>query len=198
MLVSFITFSTIVTLLIADLSTRFKHDDRLENDISWDKIQTIYIRRKNLVIIRTNQSNRCFLLPVDKNGRDTYIFHKISKNVAESLGGKNVMRFCHNNLFYLLSPASNSTRIEQNDGLSLSYEERTPRCTDLLLDCSNQKIGESQLCYTWINGVMRMDQSCISSTEFKVSLRKPQGRMLKIQQEQWKICLERRRNGLRC
>jgi hypothetical protein len=84
-------------------------------------------------------------------------------------------------------------------GLDLPLEQREPRCIDLILDCGKGTgIGEVQTCYTWINGVIKMAQECVSPTQFKIYMTKPPGRMLKIAQQQWKICLQRRKEGLRC
>uniref|UniRef100_A0A914VJ98 Uncharacterized protein n=1 Tax=Plectus sambesii TaxID=2011161 RepID=A0A914VJ98_9BILA len=84
-------------------------------------------------------------------------------------------------------------------GLDLPLEQREPRCVDLILDCGKgQGVGEVQTCYTWINGVIKMAQECVSPTQFKIYMTKPPGRMLKIAQQQWKICLQRRKEGLRC
>jgi hypothetical protein len=84
-------------------------------------------------------------------------------------------------------------------GLDLPLEQREPRCVDLILDCGKGTgIGEVQTCYTWMNGVIKMAQECVSPTQFKIYMTKPPGRMLKIAQQQWKICLQRRKEGLRC
>jgi len=82
-------------------------------------------------------------------------------------------------------------------GLDLDIDQRNPRCDELILDCVTS-VGKVQTCYTWINGVIKMDQKCESPTVFKVFMTKPPGRMLKIAQEQWKICVERRKTGLKC
>jgi len=83
--------------------------------------------------------------------------------------------------------------------LDMTYEERTPNCMDILLLCSESgAIGKVQSCYTWINGVMYMEQTCIAENKFKITMTKPPGRMLKIAQQQWRICLFRRKEGKRC
>jgi hypothetical protein len=92
----------------------------------------------------------------------------------------------------------NSLTEYRPSGLDIPLEQREPRCVDLILDCAFGQIGQVQTCYTWLNGVIKMNQECVSTTQFKINMTKPPGRMLKIQQQQWLICLQRRKEGLRC
>ena len=57
---------------------------------------------------------------------------------------------------------------------------------------------QTQQCYTWINGVILMKQECTDGNKFKIYMSKPPGRILKIAQREWKVCIERRKEGLRC
>lgn len=96
-------------------------------------------------------------------------------------------------------PNPNAEGNDRASGLNLKYEERNPRCEDLILDCGKDgAIGQTQQCYTWINGVILMKQECTDGNKFKIYMSKPPGRILKIAQREWKVCIERRKEGLRC
>lgn len=61
-------------------------------------------------------------------------------------------------------------------GGDLQYEEREPRCMDLVLDCGlESNIGQSQKCFTWINGVLLMKQQCDAPNKFSIYMTKPPG-----------------------
>jgi hypothetical protein len=88
----------------------------------------------------------------------------------------------------------------QNQGKQardLTIDQREPRCTEVLLDCTDH-VGQVQSCYTWVNGVLWMDRKCTDSKQFNVHMTKPPGRILKIAQQEWIICLQRRNQGLSC
>jgi len=83
------------------------------------------------------------------------------------------------------------------DAKDLPIEQREPRCTDVILDCTDH-VGQVQSCYTWVNGVLWMDRKCSDEKDFSIHMTKPPGRILKIAQQQWIICLQRRNQGLSC
>jgi len=90
-----------------------------------------------------------------------------------------------------------SAQNQGKDAKDLAIEQRQPNCKDVLLDCTDH-VGQVQSCYTWINGVLWMDRKCTDSNTFNIHMTKPPGRILKIAQQQWIICLQRRNQGLPC
>ncbi|KHN73518.1 hypothetical protein Tcan_11749 [Toxocara canis] len=168
-----------------------------------------YIFTQKVVVIRLHNKDRCYIAPFDQKN-DTQrklelINEELSEALIEQLAGVDALRFCRNQQTFLLKEPENTNapinrrrrRQALTNPLDLPIEQRTPNCMDLLLDCGRQ-IGEVNDCYTWINGAMAMHRQCLSDSEFKVTIAKPKGRIAKIQEQQWKICEERRREGLRC
>uniref|UniRef100_A0AC34F1Y5 Uncharacterized protein n=1 Tax=Panagrolaimus sp. ES5 TaxID=591445 RepID=A0AC34F1Y5_9BILA len=175
--------------------------------IHWDGAVRLTIDEKNITLLRTMAKHRCYILP-----KTSAVMRKlqlvreiIDNNDKLNVLGKDGLRFCSDDKIYLLETLSDNPRQKREaaieaavDPLQVSYEDRSPRCVDLILDCAEGQIGEVRSCYTWINGAMTMKQTCLSPKEFKVTLTKPTGRIMKVQREQAAICFERRQNGLRC
>ncbi|TKR72113.1 hypothetical protein L596_019623 [Steinernema carpocapsae] len=220
--------SSLATLLLANYlytgiscnASHAKHEAKhaemqkktmFERNGRWDSSERIMIAEKNITVVRAHSSDRCYIVPlrlaVDQQQLKQHVelVEEITNTrILESLAGIDAVDFCKNHrVFFMADPQIKATSRRRReaaavDPLKLKYEERSPRCMDVLLDCADGKIGEIHSCFTWINGVMAMDRECISPTEFKVTLKKPEGRILKIQKEQWEICKERRKEGLRC
>jgi len=94
-------------------------------------------------------------------------------------------------------PKSNVNTEHRPSGLDVPIEQREPRCDDTFLDCV-VSIGKKVTCFSWTNGVIKLDQECMQGNQFRVSMTKPPGRILKLAQEQWRICVERKMQGLKC
>uniref|UniRef100_A0AC35TTB0 Acid phosphatase n=1 Tax=Rhabditophanes sp. KR3021 TaxID=114890 RepID=A0AC35TTB0_9BILA len=78
-------------------------------------------------------------------------------------------------------------------------KKQIPSCKDLLLDCTQNVIGEISECGTWQDDVMKMERVCLSPTEFQVTLYKP----LVLSQARFHddlkaLCIEREKLGLPC
>ena len=158
-------------------------------------------------MVRTYNSDRCYVMPLHTEGEKkvfSLVHTPLSRELLEDLAGADALKFCSGADAYLLKDVLSDERMrekrqvaERKSGLNLSYEERTPRCMDLVLDCG-LNVGQVQNCYTWMNGVILMAQECVAENQFRIYMTKPPGRILKIAQQQWLICLERRQQGLRC
>ncbi|KAK0390365.1 hypothetical protein QR680_019325 [Steinernema hermaphroditum] len=219
--------SSLATLLLANyLYTGISCNARHPKDVDapqkralfdrngrWDGSERIVIAEKNVTVVRAHSNDRCYVVPlrlaVDQQQLKQHVelVEEITNpTILEKVAGVDAVDFCHDHrVFFMADPQAKlpSRRRRRDaektvDPQKLKYEERSPRCMDVLLDCADGKIGEVHSCFTWINGVMAMDRECLSPTEFKVTLQKPKGRILKIQKEQWDICKERRKEGLRC
>uniref|UniRef100_A0A1I7Y3E6 BRICHOS domain-containing protein n=1 Tax=Steinernema glaseri TaxID=37863 RepID=A0A1I7Y3E6_9BILA len=220
--------SSLATLLLANYlytgiscnSRHPKHYDApqkrtvFDRNGRWDGSERMIIAEKNITVVRAHSSDRCYIVPLRLATDEKQLKQHVelieeitSTTIFEKLAGVDAVNFCHDHRVFFMTdpPTKQSSRrhkrvaIDRNvDPQKLKYEERAPRCMDILLDCAGGKIGEVHSCFTWINGVMSMDRECLSETEFKVTLQKPKGRIIKIQKEQWDICKERRKEGLRC
>lgn len=177
----------------------------------WDSVHRIHIREKNITAMITDNSERCYLMPLNEAGekRAHILLHDpLSEELIEEIGGDRAVHFCEGLPTYLLreintheeGKARRKRQAEERKwGGDLPYEQRTPRCMDLVLDCGlDSNIGQTQECYTWINGVLFMKQICDEPTKFSIYMSKPPGRILKIAQREWKDCLLRRQRGERC
>jgi hypothetical protein len=182
----------------------------------WDETERIHIDEKGVTVMQTVGSNRCYVMPINRENekRTLMLVHEpLSDDALEAIAGEHAKEFCADVPAYLLKDVNTVEKnrkkrqtpddVDKNDpragGLALEYEQRTPRCEDLVLDCGlDGAVGQTQDCYTWMNGILKMKQECVSPTQFRVYMSKPPGRILKIAQQQWLICLQRRQQGLRC
>uniref|UniRef100_A0A9J2PBB0 Uncharacterized protein n=1 Tax=Ascaris lumbricoides TaxID=6252 RepID=A0A9J2PBB0_ASCLU len=129
---------------------------------------------------------------------------ELSDALIEQFAGIDAVKFCqHQHTFLVKEPndvneiLNRRRRQAATDPLDIPIDSRSPNCMDLLLDCG-RRVVEVNNCYTWINGAMLMHRECLADNEFRVTLTKPKGRISQIQEEQWEICKERRKQGLRC
>lgn len=175
----------------------------------WEQTERLHIDEKGVTVMRTADSDRCYVMPINRDNEKrtlSLIHDPLSDEMLEQIGGPYAVDFCDGQPVYMLkdihqAEASRAKRQApvRASGLDKEYDERTPRCMDLVLDCSaDGAIGQTQDCYTYINGVILMKQECTSENTFKIYMSKPPGRILKIAQQQWKICIARRSEGLRC
>jgi hypothetical protein len=215
-IVSALSVLLLANYLYFGLTCRGKHNPNSINStqfftekIHWDGAVRLTIEEKNITLLRTMAKHRCYILP-RTSASAVVLMRKlqlvreiIDENDKLNVLGGDGKKFCSDDKIYLLEALSEGTRQKRDstaagDPLQLSYEKRSPRCVDLILDCAEGEIGEVRSCYTWINGAMTMKQTCLSQKEFKITLTKPTGRIMKVQREQALICFERRQNGLRC
>jgi len=183
----------------------------------WDETERIHIDEKGVTVMQTIGSNRCYVMPINRDNeeRTLMLVHEpLSDDALEAIAGEHAKEFCAEVPTYLLKDVNavmksrnkrqtNPADFDKNDpragGLALEYDQRTPRCEDLVLDCGLQgAVGQTQDCFTWMNGILKMKQECVAPNQFRVYMSKPPGRILKIAQQQWLICLQRRQEGQRC
>jgi len=183
-----------------------------KQDLEWDEVEKVDIAEKNVVLTRDASSGRCYITPVKASPKGETNTHKakpfrilpekLSTEFVRYFAGEDALVICGDFDTYLAvevdaADAKNAAARAKRGTLDMTYEQRTPNCMDLLLLCPDS-VGKVQSCYTWIMGVMYMDQTCLAENKFKITMTKPPGRMLKIQQEQWRECLFRRKEGKRC
>jgi len=176
--------------------------------LHWDdQVEKVDIAEKNVVLMRDGTSGRCYIVPKpqnDKTGKQVakpfrVLPEALNTDLIRHFASKDALTICGDFDTFLaveVDPEEHSARSKRGT-LDMTYEERTPNCMDMLLLCP-ESVGKVQSCYTWIMGVMYMDQTCLAENKFQIKMTKPPGRMLKIQQQQWRICLFRRQEGKRC
>jgi len=217
-------FTCVATLLIAKqfgaptLCARSYDVPRIafpKEESEWDSVHRLNIDEYNVTAMITDGSERCYLQPLNRDGVRRalqLVPEPLSEEMIEAIGGVSAAHFCDGLPTYLLRDLD-EVRVNHAErarrqanipedltwGGELEYDQRTPRCMDIVLDCGlDSNIGQSQKCFTWINGVILMKQQCDSPTQFSIYMTKPPQRILKLAQRQMKECLLRRQKGLRC
>uniref|UniRef100_A0A915C053 Uncharacterized protein n=1 Tax=Parascaris univalens TaxID=6257 RepID=A0A915C053_PARUN len=173
-----------------------------------DGSERIVIDEKKVVVIRLHSNDRCYIAPLHQNFSAPRTFELVNEELSDALieqfAGIDAVKFCQHQHTFLVKEPNDVNKIQNRrrrqaatDPLETPIDSRSPNCMDILLDCG-RRVVEVNNCYTWINGAMQMHRECLADNEFRVTLTKPKGRIDQIQEEQWEICKERRKQGLRC
>ncbi|VDD89899.1 unnamed protein product [Enterobius vermicularis] len=161
---------------------------------------------QNLTAIRLEDNGHCYLAP-SSNQAERLLnveLEELSVSDVQRVGGLLAVVFCKNLPVFFLKPFiyEEHERKKRSESLILNsltipIEERKPNCMDLLLDCGD-KIGETNSCYTWLNGVLNMSRECSDQNTVKVTVFNTTAATQELTEKQWQICRERRKKGLRC
>jgi hypothetical protein len=172
----------------------------------WVGVNRIEIPGKDVEVVRTEE-DLCYVQPKplkDMNGKARpmkIIREPLSQQMLEELASPAAVEFCDGATAYLLKevvPEELEHARQKRQETDISYvDQRTPRCEDIILDCV-ASVGQKSTCNTGVNGVFFMERTCESETKFKIFMTKPPGRILKVLQQESKVCRIRRLKGLRC
>jgi len=173
----------------------------------WVGVNRIRIPGKDVEVVRTDE-DLCYIQPTplqEKQGKARpmqIIREPLSEQMVEELASPAAVEFCNGATVYLTKEVvpedlEHSRRRKRQETDTTYVDQRTPRCRDMILDCV-ESVGQTSSCHTGVNGVFYMDRTCESETTFKVYMTKPPGRILKVLQQEAKVCRIRRLKGLRC
>jgi len=174
----------------------------------WVGVNRIEIPGKDIEVVRTEE-DLCYVQskPLkDMNGKARamkVVREPLSEQMLQELASPAAVEFCDGATAYLLKEVvpeelEHAPRQKRDGETDISYvDQRTPRCEDMILDCT-ASVGQKSTCNTGVNGVFFLERTCEAENKFKIFMTKPPGRILKVLQQESKVCRIRRLKGLRC